>query len=145
MIYPEYVRYKIKYEALQERFTEVLMEKEKAFANTQPSGIRYDKEPVQCSGGSSPLEEYAANIDEIDEKLDVIRTTIADWKILLETKERELRRSKVIPDRIYTMKYLDGYGMSKIAYNLNYSRTQVYRIYRKILKTCDKMAQNVTK
>ena len=146
MDYLEYERYRLKYNAMQERFASVLLEKERLFTNTLPSGIRYDKDKVQHSVDGNPLEEYVCQMDEkqIDETLDQMRKTIKDWEMLLEVKERELRKSLSIPDRIYTCRYLDGSGLGKISSSLCYSKSQVYRILRKIEKRCDKMRQNAT-
>ena len=146
MDYLEYERYRSKYNAMQERFAQILLEKERLFTNTLPSGIRYDKDKVQHSVDGNPLEEYVCQMDEkqIDETLDQMRKTIKDWEMLLEVKERELRKSLSMPDRIYTCRYLDGYGIGKIASSLNYSKSQVYRILRMIEKRCDKMRQNAT-
>ena len=146
MDYLEYERYRLKYNAMQERFASVLLEKERLFTNTLPSGIRYDKDKVQHSVDDNPLEEYVIQMDEkqIDDTLDQMRKTIKDWEMLLEVKERELRKSLSIPDRIYTCRYLDGYGIGKISSSLCYSKSQVYRILRKIEKRCDKMRQNAT-
>ena len=146
MDYLEYERYRLKYNAMQERFASVLLEKERLFTNTLPSGIRYDKDKVQHSVDDNPLEEYVIQMDEkqIDDTLDQMRKTIKDWEMLLEVKERELRKSLSIPDRIYTCRYLDGDGIGKISSSLCYSKSQVYRILRKIEKRCDKMRQNAT-
>lgn len=149
MVYPEYVEYKSKYEELQNRFASLLLEKEKLFTDTFPRGITYDKDKVQCMPDDNPLERYAVTMDEkqIDEKLDTLRRQIKDWSILIEVKENELRKSKDIPDRIFTLRYLDGVNAGRIPSLVNYSKRQTYRILGRISKTIsknEKMAQNVT-
>lgn len=136
MVYPEYVQYKSKYEELQNRFASLLLEKEKLFTDTFPRGITYDKDKVQCMPDDNPLERYAVTMDEkqIDEKLDTLRRQIKDWSILIEFKERELRKSKDIPDRIFTLRYLDGVSVSRISSIISYSKKQIYRILGKIEK-----------
>lgn len=136
MVYPEYVEYKSKYEELQNRFASLLLEKEKLFTDTFPRGITYDKDKVQCMPDDNPLERYAVIMDEkqIDEKLDTLRRQIKDWSILIEVKENELRKSKDIPDRIFTLRYLDGVSVSRISNIVSYSKKQIYRILGKIEK-----------
>ena len=149
MVYPEYVQYKSKYEELQNRFASLLLEKEKLFTDTFPRGITYDKDKVQCMPDDNPLERYAVTMDEkqIDEKLDTLRRQIKDWSILIDVKENELRKSKDIPDRIFTLRYLDGVSVSRISNIVSYSKKQIYRILGKMDKTIsknEKMTRNVT-
>ena len=149
MVYPEYVEYKSKYEELQTRFASLLLEKEKLFTDTFPRGITYDKDKVQCMPDDNPLERYAVTMDEkqIDEKLDTLRRQIKDWSILIEVKENELRKSRDIPDRIFTLRYLDGVSVSRISSIISYSKKQIYRILGKMDKTIsknEKMTRNVT-
>lgn len=149
MVYPEYVQYKSKYEELQNRFASLLLEKEKLFTDTFPRGITYDKDKVQCMPDDNPLERYAVTMDEkqIDEKLDTLRRQIKDWSILIDVKENELRKSKDVPDRIFTLRYLDGVSVSRISSIVSYSKKQIYRILGKMDKTIsknEKMTRNVT-
>ena len=141
MTYLEFVSYKVKYDDLQERFAQILLEKERLFTKTLPNAIRYDREQVQCSVDGNPLEEYVVSLDEekIDEKLSKLRESLKDWEILMDLREKELRKSHSIPDRIYVMRFIDGYGINRIANTINYSKSQVYRITRQIEKRCDKM------
>ena len=141
MTYLEYERFKVKYNDLQERFALILMEKERLFTKVLPSAIRYDKDRVQSSIDGNPLENYVISLDEenIDEKLTQLRESLKDWEMLLKMKEKELRASHAIPDKIYVYRYIDGYGINKIAKTISYSKSQVYRILNQIDK---KMRQN---
>ena len=141
MTYLEFEKYKVMYDDLQERFAQILLEKERLFTKALPSGIRYDKEQVQCSIDGNPLEEYVMSLDEenIDEKLSQIRESLKDWEILMNLREKELRKSHSVPDRIYVMRFIDGYGINRIANTINYSKSQVYRIVNQINKRCNKM------
>ena len=116
MIYPEYERYSAKFNEVQERFMQVLLEKERLFTKTLPNAIRYDRDQVQCSVDGNPLEDYVISLDEenIDEKLNQLRESMKDWEILLRLKEKELRSSPVISDKVYLYRYVDGYRIGKI-------------------------------
>ena len=142
MVYVEYEQVKTRYFESQRRFAHLLMDKERIFASTLPSGIRYDKDVVQSSP-TVPLESYVAELEEIENKLSKARETMSDWEILLKVKEKEVRESKEIPDKVYVMKYLEKMSVSKISYSLSYSKRQIIRILKKIEK-CIKMSPNVT-
>ena len=108
---------------------------------TLPSAIRYDKDHVQSSPSSNVLDEYVIALDEsqIDSELAKVKELIEDRGRLLDLKEKQLRDSQHINDRVYVMKYLEGYSVNRISKVLNYSRTQVYRILDEIKKRWDKM------
>ena len=145
MVYVDYEEYRNKYLAIQQQFNLVLSKKEAIFTKTLPSGIRYDKEHVQSSPSSCPLEDYVISLEEqkIDEDLKHLRQLMEDREKLLDSKEKELRKSPDKYDTIYRLKYLDGYGVNKISSMLNYSKSQVYRMLCQIQKRCDKMRQNM--
>ena len=142
MVYPEYEKTKSRFYDSQRKFAQLLMEKERIFANTLPSGIRYDKDVVQVTL-SDPMERYVGDLEDIEKKLTQVRDAVKDWEILLSVKERELRESKEIPDKVYVMKYLDKMSVGKIAYLISYSKRQVFRILKKIDKSIN-MSLNVT-
>lgn len=145
-IYLEYERIKTKYTALQEQFAKILLEKERLYTKTLPSAIRYDKEKVMSTIDGNPLEEFVINVEDkaLDEKITRFRELLTDWAVLLETKERELRRSKDIFNKIYVLKYLDNYSVSRIAKILHYDRTQIYRKLKQMWKRCNKMQQEAS-
>lgn len=140
MIYPEYELYKSKYLNLQEQFNMVLTEKERLITKLLPNATTYDKDNGSGAPSDNPLEDYVISLEEemIDAKLDRLRPLLEDRKTLLESKEQELRVSGDCHDKIYRMKYLDGYGINRIAKIMHYSKSQVYRILEKIDKRCGK-------
>ena len=89
MIYLEYEEYRAKFLDLQEQFNHILTEKERLFTRALPNAIRYDKEHVQCTNDSNPLEDYACALDEkrIDEHLGRLRQLLEDRERLLKMKE----------------------------------------------------------
>lgn len=143
MVYMEYVQLKIKFDHAQERQARLLELKEKIFADTLPSGIRYDKDVVQVTP-SCPLDKYVVDLERIEKDIAKNRESLKDWEILLTFKEKELRKSKDIPDMIFVLKYLEGVSSGRIPSLVNYSKRQTYRILDKIEKTVTKMAHNGT-
>lgn len=134
MIYPEYEAYKERFIESQKIFSEALHEKEKIFTMTQPNAVQYDHDKVQTTPSESVLDKYVIALEEsgIDDKIATVRQLFQDRACLLNLKEQELRKSSDRYDRIYVMKYLDCMGINRIAKNMNYSRSQVYRIIKKI-------------
>lgn len=147
MVYPEYEAYRKKHNDLQSKFADLLMEKERLFTKTLPSAITYDKDVVQTSIEGNPLEDYVIQMDEkqIDEKINKMRESLKDWMLLMEMKEKELRKSIAIPDKVYLLRYIEGYSISRISRSINYSKSQTYRVIKQIMKNCEKMERIATK
>jgi DNA-directed RNA polymerase specialized sigma subunit len=136
MVYLEYEKLKAKYRRIQEQYDNVLTEHERLFTKTLPKAITYDRDTVQSSPNADILANYVITEEEkgIDEQLKNLKRLLKERRRLLMAKEEELRMSKNKNDRIYTLKYLDGMGVHKIANTLNYSVSQVYRIIERIEK-----------
>ena len=132
--YLEYEQIKSKYTDLQERFAKILLEKERLFMQTLPGAIRYDKEKVQATADGSPLEDFVISLDtkELDIKIKRLRHRLNDWGVLLTVKETALRKSTTLTDRIYVMRYLDGYSVNKICRTLHYEKSRIYELLRVI-------------
>lgn len=147
-LYIEFERISNKYSALQKAFTDTLLEKERLFMQTLPGAIRYDKDKVQTTADGSPLEDYVVNVDtkELDAKLARYRSLLDDWKVIMEVKEAELRKSKDIYSRIYVLRYLDNYSVARISRILHYNRQWIYKKIKRMWQmatksdnTCDTM------
>ena len=141
--YLEYELIKERYNSFQALFAQVLLEKERLLTKTLPNAIRYDREHVLTSVDGNPLEDYMIAVEDegLEAKLSHYRQGLKDWGILLSIKEDELRRSPEKIDRIYALKFIDGYNIGKVAKITSYSRSQVYRILKQIYKRCDTMRQ----
>lgn len=134
MIYEQYNEYKNKYYEAQQKYNEILNEKETIFAITQPKSTTYDKERVTGGSPSNSFDDYLVLKEEqqIDQRLEVIKSILEDRAKLLKLKEEELRHSTNIQDRIYTYRYLDKMKIHKICRLAGYSEAQVYRILKTI-------------
>lgn len=130
MLYLDYELYKVRYLETQKKYNEILSEKEELFTKTQPKAIKYDKEKVSGGGGSNAFDDYLIAKDEkrIDERLAEVKSLLDDRKVLLDLKEKELRRSKDTIDKIYVRRFLDHAKVNRIASQIGYSESQVYRI-----------------
>ncbi len=134
MIYLDYEKCRQNYLEAQRRYDEILSEKEKLFALTQPKAVRFDKEP--CVGGNkgSPFDSYLIEKERrrIDERLEEAKILLSERKELLMQKGQDLKKSTDCHDRIYRMKYIEGLRVIKIASVLGYDKSSVYRILRVI-------------
>lgn len=134
MIYLDYEKFRQNYLETQRRYDEILSEKEKLLALTQPQAVQFDKEP--CAGGEkgSPFDSYLIEKERrrIDERLEEAKMLLNERKELLMQKGQELRESTDSHDKIYRMKYLGGYKVTKIATVLGYDKSSVYRILQTI-------------
>ena len=136
MLYIEYHEYKTKYYKAQEKYDEVLSEKEHLFAKTQPKATQYDKEVVSGGSPSNSFDEYviAKEKKQIDERLEEAKSILEDRERLLKLKEIELRQSKDWHDKVYVYKYLDNLSANEIKYKMHYCRSNIYEILKKIKK-----------
>lgn len=134
--YIDYESYLVRYEHIQAQFVRVLLEKEKLLTRTLPCAIRYDKDKVQNTIDDNPLEDYviSAEEQELDIKIARLRRHLEDWRVLMDVKEEELRKSQVLIDRVYAMRYLDGIGVNKMCRILHYEKTRIYELLTEIAK-----------
>ena len=134
--YTDYESYLVRYEYIQVQFVRVLLEKEKLLTRTLPSAIRYDKDKVQNTIDDNPLEDYIISVEEkeLDVKIARLRRHLDDWRVLMDVKEGELRKSQVLIDRVYVMRYLDGLSVNKICRIIHYEKTRVYELLTEIAK-----------
>ena len=129
MLYKEYWEYKKKYYDAQKKYDEVLSEKERLFARTQPKATQYDKEVVTGGSPSNTFDEYviAKENKQIDERLEEAKSILDDRERLLKLKEEELRHSKDWYDIIYVYYYIEKLSIRKIERKIPFSKSDIYR------------------
>lgn len=133
MIWLEYRDLNTKFLEAQRIFGQVVDEKERLFAMTQPKAVITDK--VSVVGGATPnvFEKYLIEKEEkeIDQRIAEAKSILAEREHLLRIKEIELRRSGHIYDKVCRMYFLDGIKPYLISRKLHYSKSQIYRIIKK--------------
>ena len=146
MLYIQYHEFKIKYNNAQKDYDDILSEKERLFARTQPQATVYDKEKVNGGSPTNAFDEYIIEKEKknIDARLVEARSILEDRERLLKLKEEELRRSGDWYDKAYVYKYIDGLKVREIKYKMPYCRSQIYEILSKIQKNLN-IGQNRTK
>ena len=135
-VYPQYIECRARYAEAKRRYAEILTEKEELFQRTQPQAVQFDRERVGGGSPSNKFEEYviAKESKRLDERLYEARSIAEDRERLLRMKEKELRASGDVRDKVYFMRYLDRMKVYRIARAVNYSEPQIYRILREIRK-----------
>lgn len=128
----EYELNRRKYNELLDTYNTILSQKEELFQRTQPQAIAIKADKVSGGAAANPLEEYAIRSEQIDMRLTETRKLAEARKYLLDIAEQNLRASKGIYDRIYVRRYLDGERVGRIANELHYSRSQIFRILQTI-------------
>lgn len=134
MIYIIYEKYKKCYYDTQNRYNEILTEKERLFSITQPKATDYGKEKTSGGKPSNPFDEYLIQKEkkQIDARLKEVKSLLEDRERLLRLKRDELRASNNIHDKIYRYRYIDKMRVQKIVKLVGYSEAQVYRILKVI-------------
>ena len=134
MLYLEYERFKRKYNDAQAVYDSILTEREELFQRTQPKSVDTGQEKVSSCPQGDSFASYLIEKERkrIDERLNEAKDNFEERLILLTQKEYDLRESKQVDDRIYTMRMLDRVRIKRIAKAINYSESHVKRRLRKI-------------
>lgn len=136
MLYEEYEKYKNKYYEVQQKYNEILNEKEELFARTQPKATQITGDKTTGGKHTNTFDDYLIQKEKknIDQRLEEVKSILDDRERLLKLKERELRVSKHSYDKIYRCRYIDRLTIEKTARLSNYSRSQVFNILKEIRK-----------
>ena len=129
-VYIVYEEYKNKYLDAQKQFNKILQEKEDIFAKTQPKSPKWDKIDSSNVTEHNKFDNYLISKEskKIDERLVEIKSILDDRERLLKLKEKELMESREQIDKIYKLKYIRQFNINEIIKNVNYSKSQVYRL-----------------
>ncbi|MBQ6483098.1 MAG: hypothetical protein IJI45_18485 [Anaerolineaceae bacterium] len=131
-VFQEYDQCKKRFAETQKRYAEIMDEKEELFAMTQPNAVDTEKERVSGGKPVNAFDQYLIQKQKlrIDERLLEIKELLDDRERLLEIKEEELYESRHVYDKIYRLKYLERYRVYRIAMNVGYSESHVFRILK---------------
>ena len=95
------------------------------------TGSQLKQDKVQTSGPKNSLEETICKIDELE------RTINARIDELVDLKNATLKAIQILPDfdqqNVLIARYIDGKKWLDIAFDLNFSISQVYKIHGKAL------------
>ena len=108
------------------------------FNLTQPQGISYDKELVMGGQVKNRFDVYMEKVEEINIQIKIVEAEIIILEENLKDMEKALRSMKGSLERIFVLRYIDGFSINTICKRTHYSKSEVYRkldIIKKILKT----------
>lgn len=141
MLYIEYAEVRKKQRRAQKDLEALITEKDKIFQMTQPKSTlaeherEFDKH-ISVGGGSdiNQIEEYIIRIEEkgLNERIEEAKKILDEWTVLLEAKETELKKSMDTDDMIYVKRFIYHKKPSRIALEMNYSTSQIYKRLKKI-------------
>ncbi len=146
MVYIEYNKCKKNYNKTYNNLNNYIDKKTMLFIKTLPSAVKVKGETITGGIHENPFELYVQKKDELDldRKILEAQSILNESKRLLDIKELELRQSKDWYDIIYCYYFLDGLTIRAIARKIPYSKSQISRIIKNILKNL-KMGQKGTK
>lgn len=144
--YIKYEEYKRNYHNTQETFNDLLNEQERLFSITQPQSTSYDKDKTNGGKISNAFDNYviAKQESDIDRRLAEARSILKDRKLLLDSKEEELLKSKDWYDKIYVLRYINKKTIRQIEKEIPLSKSEIDRKIKKIAKSIN-LGQKGTK
>ena len=132
-VWNEYQLAKRLFDQANERLADLLNYRDRLFDRTQPGAIDYGAEKVKSSGSSDLFTRYLEEKEKlnIDDRIKTARVILDDRAaVLTETIER-LSKSSEPEDRVFYLRVIKNEPVPKIAHDVGYSRSQVYRILSK--------------
>ena len=144
MLYVEHCALKRQYRASLEAYRAVLDEWEQIFARTQPHGQSTDAVRVQTSPTNDALDRYLAEKERrnIDSRIKEARAIAENRKALLDNALEALTRSAEPMDRVYLLRFCRGFSVERIAQEVHYSESHVYRMLRWIRRNTRETAED---
>lgn len=133
-LYEEHYEILKKYKDVKRIYESKLEKKALLILRTQPRAIDTAKENVKGGKITDKFELFVSQLEELDPEIQTARNERDLLAYLLEKKEKELRDSKDIMDRIYVLKYLDKRKARHIAIIINYSLSRTYDLINEIEK-----------
>ena len=147
-LYLEHRKQYLSYLDAQHRLEQIINEYEVILAKVQPKSSlseherEFSKETILPPSGKkvNKAEEYAIAMEQrkIRERLSDTKLILQERFTLLDLKEQEIRKSRDIYYRIYTLKWIDGLKAETIIEETGYSRSQVYNILKHISKQIER-------
>ena len=150
MIYEEYHDLLRKFKSAESSYYKALDKKSRLLYSIEPHSTQVKELIVDYSydNPDAAIIDYTAEIDEVNNLINTTRNNkdVLDYE--LRKKEKELRNSHNIYDRVYVYKWLGRKRVREYYRLLNYSRRQIYNFINEIkenLYSKEKIAQNCTK
>ncbi|MDR1240292.1 MAG: hypothetical protein LBK29_00200 [Oscillospiraceae bacterium] len=128
-----YLETKCEINLIKTRLEILRIQKEELKSLIDPSSLLFDKIKVQSSPEfDKKIIEYVYRASKIDEKISKKKNQLKFLEIKLAKMEKILREVKGLRYKIFVMRCIDGLSVRKIAWKLNFSESNVYKILAQI-------------
>lgn len=131
MIWEDYSTVQSEYRRAENRLRRLADQREELEVSLGPSAIRYDKDIVQTSR-EDHTTAVLAKIADLDILIAQADKTVQLRREILSRQREILEASADIHDRIYVLYFIRHHGVRRIARQIGYSRSQVFRILQKM-------------
>ena len=135
MLYLEYHELSKKCRNAETDYYNALDKRCKLISSVFPGAVK-PKEIIAHSSTSpdAKIVAYASEIEEIDKLVNTSRNTMDMLKYELDNKEKELRSSNDIYDKIYVYKWIEHISVYRFYKQLGYSVRQIYNLISEMKK-----------
>lgn len=141
-LYIEYNDIKNKYNEAKKELENLTEKKVRLYCKTQPQAVQPKDIIINSNATSDKYLNYCSKIENIDIEIDNAKKLLELRTEQLETKEKELKNSKELFDKIYVLSQLERQKVIYIAIKTNYSERQVRRFLQEISRELI-MSENV--
>lgn len=136
MLYLDYEDFRMDYLENERFYQRLLDEKEKLWMRTQPKASKIGSDKIVSGYQDNCMDEYLISMEQkrLEQKLAEYKSILDAKAELMERKRQDLLDSRYVEDRVYCMRYFDGYKVPVIARKVHFSASTVYRILKQIKK-----------
>lgn len=133
-VYIFYEEIKNKFLDLEKSYENILAENEKIFQITQPKSPTFSDLKVQNNEAKNKFDTYLELKEKlcIEKRLEEARRLLKARSDILHSKEKELRSSGLIDDKVYCMWALDKKTIREISRAICYQKSRIYDIVNRI-------------
>ena len=131
-LYEEHYELMKDYNRAKKDYEKALDKKVMLFYRTQPGAIKPKDIVNNISPRSDKYLKYSADLEILEFDIENNRNILEVRELRLKLKEKELRESKEILDKIYVLYFLKRMKVKHIAIKVNYTREWTYELVNKI-------------
>ena len=146
-MYEEYHELLRKFKEADRCYNESLEEKSKLILSVLPQATKI-KESLVSGGYDVPdakILNYTSKIDEVDKLINSSRNTRDMLNYELKKKEREMRASTDVLDRVYIFYWIEKRKIREFYRLIGYSKAQTYRFVEEIKENLYQKIKNEKK
>lgn len=97
------------------------------------------KEVIGTNTKEDKMLKYVEELEETEISIEKNKKIEEEIKIQLKEKEKDLRKSKELLDKVYLYKYLEHLNYYQVAIKINYGKTKTYDLINEIAENLEKI------